>query len=329
MLLSEAIEEFLLSIHEEGTRKVYRYTLRKLLLYFGDVEIEEISVSGLRRWLREIGEPDERGRQLAPHTVHRDGRSCRRFFSWLVEEGHLAASPAARLSLPRLPQGEPPKAVSQADLELLLLAARERDNLRDEAILRLLAETGCRLGGLLSLRPDDIDLGRCLALVREKSKKARWVAFGQATAHVLRGYLVERPMYLKGGSMRDANCSRPDDQLFLGRQGNLTGSGVYRVVKMIALASGVEGRTNPHAHRHALARRLLEHGCDMGTVSQILGHSSIEVTHQYYARWTDSELLQRHRDFGGTLDEKRVQGARWPRRIGFDAGDEDDLHRGR
>ena len=126
--------------------------------------------------------------------------------------------------------------------------------------------------------------------VREKGDKTRKVCFGEVTKIALQAWLVVRPRDKWG------------DVVFVGKRGPLTPSGVYRVLERLASTGGVEGRFNPHSFRHALARRLLRHGADMGIVSQILGHSDMETTHRFYARWTEDELSERHRQYGGVLE---------------------------
>lgn len=193
------------------------------------------------------------------------------------------------------------------DLEKMLEVAKE-DTPRNYAILRFLAETGCRVQGLTTLKMVDLNLAGCRALVREKGQKARRVQFGDITAEIIRAWLVERPNYLIGGPLRDyGSFRRADDALFLGRKGNMTGSGVYYILKTLAKAAGVSRNTNPHAFRHGLARRMLSNRADLGTVSRILGHSDIEVTHKYYAVWTEEELFERHKEFGGLLGEGVLQ----------------------
>lgn len=287
MNLIDAITEFDLSmaggVKSEASRKLYAYTTRQLQAHFGgETALEAISLSGLRRWRAGLDQ------SLSVYTLHRHIRQCRRFFKWCVEEELLEQSPATRLDLPKLPKGEPPKAISEIDMERVIEAGRQSAP-RDYAIVRFLAETGCRVAGLVGLRFGDLDLDRCRALVTEKGHKTRTVAFGEETVAALRAWLVERPRDKWG------------DVVFTGRQGPLTTSGVYRVLEKLARQSGVEGRFNPHSFRHALARRLLENGADMGTVSQLLGHSDIETTHRFYARWTEAELVRRHRTYGGIL----------------------------
>jgi site-specific recombinase XerD len=282
--LSEAIREFEIDIDSRATRRVYLYTLNKLLVFLGDVEIETIDINALRRWREQVSEAG-----LSIHTFHRDIRQCRRFFNWLIDEHHLRDSPAARLKLPRLPRGEPPKAISEADLERIIDYARAHGTPRDYAVVRFLAESGGRVGGMVGLKTGDLDLPAGEALVREKGDKTRVVRFGPRTVVAFRAYLLVR--------RRDRG-----DRVFLGKRGPLTPSGVYRLLQRLAAHAGVEGRFNPHAFRHAFARRLLKNHADLGTVSKLLGHADIQTTHKFYAVWTQDELGERYREFGGIID---------------------------
>lgn len=289
MTLSEALAEFDLAMCggsiSAATRKLYAYTLRELLAHFGDIDIGLIDISGLRHFQAAIVE-----RPQSVYTKHRHIRQTRHFFRWLVDEGYLHSSPAARLELPKLPKNKPPMDVSPMDQERMIEAA---SSVRDLAIVLFLAETGCRLAGLTGLRFGDIDIENRNAIVTEKGAKTRKVRFGPATAIALRAWLVIRPREKWG------------DVVFVGKRGPLTGSGVYRILERLALKGGVEGRHNPHAFRHGLARRLLQHHLDLGTVSRILGHSDIETTHSFYAVWTAGELDDRYDEFGGPLEFPR------------------------
>ncbi len=127
------------------------------------------------------------------------------------------------------------------------------------------------------------------ALVYEKGrggrKKAQYVYFSEYTKGAIEEYLRVRP---ESGS----------DRLFVSKRGgDMTPRAVYQVLKRLAGKAGVRGRFNPHAFRHGWAREALRNGADLGTVSDILGHSSIEVTKKFYARWADDELRERHDRF--------------------------------
>ena len=299
MKLSEALREFdtaLVGNVADSTRSWYSRRLGALVEFVGDVEIEELTISDLRRWRASLIErdarwtdhptrPEEEG-GLSPWTVRGYIRAVRAFCNWLVHEGLLVSSPAARLRLPPKPPN-PPKAVRPQDVVAMLEVA----DARDRAIVCVLAATGCRVGGLCDLRLSDLDLNHqpARAMVREKGrggKKSRLVFFGPQTVDALRSWLAIRPEM--GG----------DDHIFLGQRGPLTEGGIYQVLRRLAKKAGVEGRFNPHAFRHAFARGALENGADLGTVSQLLGHSSVQVTDEFYGRWSADELGRRSEKYG-------------------------------
>jgi len=297
--LSEVLREFDLSLvgnAADSTRSWYQARLGALVEFTCDVEIEELTISILRRWRASLLQRDgrwsdhptrpEKEGGLSPWTVRGYMRAVRAFCNWCVREGLLISSPAARLRLPPKPQN-PPKAVSPEDVVSMLEVA----DVRDRAIVCVLAATGCRVGGLCDLRLSDLELEHqpARAMVREKGrggKKARLVFFGPQTVASLRAWIVIRPD--NGG----------DDHVFLGQRGPLTEGGVYQILRRLAKKAGIKGRFNPHAFRHAFARGALENGADLGTVSQLLGHSGIGVTNEFYARWSVEELGKRSEKYG-------------------------------
>jgi site-specific recombinase XerD len=326
MLLSEAMAKFDLARQtevEESTLSLYTYTFNKLLTYLGDVEIEEIRTDDLRKWRAKVAaspgrrqSPPEEGKEeakLSVYTLHRDIRQTKTFFRWCVEEEILKRNPATRLTLPKLPRGEPPKAISDKDMEQMIAAAlaalTERPDIsngqprkrrkglkpypyeRDYAMVRFLAESGCRVVGLAGLRWEDLDLSAKEGTVCEKGKVSRMVPYGRETVAALEAWRRVQPRY-----------NRYVEFVFSGERGALGTSGLYRILQRLAVHAGVGGRHNPHSFRHALARRLLKNHADMGTVSELLGHSNIDTTHKFYARWSKAELANRHRQYGGTLD---------------------------
>lgn len=289
MLLSQALQSFDLSltgVASPKTREWYASILRSLIAFLGDVELSAVSLVDLRRWRVYLIKSG-----LSIWTVHGYLRGVRRWFNWLVEEGELAASPAVRLALPRLPD-EPPKGITDGDLALMIRAGR-LSGARDYALVLFLADTGCRVGGLCGLRVEDVDLDRKRAIVREKGAggngKSRAVFYGEETALALAEWLSVRP--------------NQADRVFIGRLGPLTRSGVYQVLKRLASTAGVTGRWNPHAFRHGWARAALQNGADLATVSQIMGHSTVEVTARFYGRFAETELARAHARFGRLRDK--------------------------
>ena len=280
--------EWYFSVDDEGN---FRGMLGSLLNELGNVDVTEITITDLRNWRKKVfsrqtrygGHRPQKDGELSPATKQGYIRALRRFFKWMTEEGIVENDLGQRMKLPPLPS-QPPKAVDLADLEKLIKVAQESCS-RDLAIVYFLADTGCRVGGLCSLTMDRLFLHERKAEVREKGRggygKSRWVYFGADTHHALVDYLAERP-YDKGNTV------------FLGRQGPLLSNGVYQILKRLAKKAGITGRFNPHAFRHAAARSWLRSGGNLSVVSQLLGHSSVLVTSQFYARWADNELQSWH-----------------------------------
>ena len=219
---------------------------------------------------------------LSPYTLAGYIRCWRAFFQWCVERGYMERNPASSLKMPPLPD-QPPKALSESDLQKLLAAAK--DNPRDYAIVCVLADSGCRVGGLVSLTLDALNLRRGRALVCEKGRaggKQRTIYFKARTLQAIRDYLGVRP-------------ASDFDNVFLGKKkGPLTPSGVHSLLERLAICAKVKGRSNPHAFRHGFARGAVENGVDLSQVSQLLGHRDVSVTVKFYARWADNELKRAH-----------------------------------
>ncbi len=296
MQLHEAISTFLRSMEGEASPRTiewYKEKLRALESFLGPCEIDAIQAEDLRVWRSALLYRAEKWANhpykptveapLSPHTINGHIRAVRRFFRWLEEEGYIQNNPARKLRNIRTPDTEP-KAASEKDSKRLLKAADESGE-RDYAIVCFLIDTGARANGVVTLTLDRLDLNRRRALVIEKSQKqerARFVYFTEETANALKAWLAVRPQ-------------AETNHVFLNVHGKpLTLWGLYQLLKRLAQKGGVEGRFNPHSFRHAFARRVLQQGADLATVSQLMGHSSVEVTVRYYARWADDELSKLH-----------------------------------
>jgi integrase/recombinase XerD len=307
MLLSQATRAFQdsrIGVYSDATHGWYETRLGSLREFLGDVEIGSIETDDLRRWRTSLIHRERRWSDhpfrpesnggLSPHTIHGYVRAVRTFFRWLEDEGRLDKNPARRLELPATPKNEPRKDIDEADARRIIDAAR--DNARDHAILRFLADTGCRAEGIVELSLPDLHLdkpdsrGQCWAVVREKCKggqfKARVVYFDTDTTQALRRYLDERP-------------DVESDRVFLGKQRGrpykpLEYSGVYQMIERYARRLGINGRWNPHAWRHRFAHGILDAGGDLALLSQLMGHSGIKVTAESYSTRPNRVLAEHH-----------------------------------
>jgi len=287
MEVRKAVEAFILACRADGlsprTVETYDVRLRRLVERLGDHQIADVSIADLRAFAASLYEED-----LSIHTVHGHIRALRRFFNWLVEEEIIADNPAQRIRLPHLPAASP-KAISAEDARKLLQAANEMgkdwERKRNRAIILFLADTGCRLGGLVRLRTDDLDLEQRVAKVREKGGQWRFVFLKSQTVEALVTWL----------EARDLVATEAKDAVWVSRRGTpLTRWGVQNMLRRLKKCAGVAGPANAHSFRHGFAVSYLLNGGDLATLSDLLGHHDIETTKQYYARFRKEELQKKH-----------------------------------
>jgi integrase/recombinase XerC len=229
-------------------------------------------------------------RTHARPSVHNQVSAIRAFLADLRERGRIRSSPAAGLSLPKLPR-RLPRLFTEAQASALLdepegeADARETPLGRaaDRAALELLYGGGLRVSELCALKVGDLDLGTGLARVMGKGGKERVVPVGEAAVAATRDYLG-----LRGGPGRD-------QPLLLGRRGGPAGPrAMQRLLKARLRAAGLPMDLSPHKLRHACATHLLANGADLRHVQEQLGHASLSTT-QIYTHLTLSKLREVHR----------------------------------
>lgn len=238
----------------------------------GTVHVAELSLLGLRAWLA-----DQERRGLSRSTLARRAASARVFSEWAVERGILGADVAARLASPKRTHRLPAVLTADQASAVLDAAAEAADSplgLRDLAILETLYATGIRVGELVGLDVDDIDMTRRTVRVLGKGGRERTVPFGVPAERALAGWLAEgRPALSSPASGAAA---------FLGVRGGRIDPRTVRAV-VHRTAAQVEGVADigPHGWRHTSATHVLEGGADLRAVQEILGHASLATTQVY------------------------------------------------
>jgi integrase/recombinase XerC len=245
----------------------------------GTRRFREVGVLEIRSFLAHLhAQGSERS------SIARKLAAIRTFFRFLAREGKIAQNPARLVATPRLDRKLPAR-LEESEVERLLEAPDASPlGRRDRAFLELLYGTGLRVGELV-----DLDLARCdleerLVRVTGKGNKERIVPFGEPALSAIRSYLPVRRELVASGEGTDA--------LFLNaRGGRLTARSVRRLMnRYLALASLGSG-LSPHSLRHAFATHLLEHGCDLRSIQELLGHESLSTT-QKYTQLSTSKLLE-------------------------------------
>lgn len=260
-------------------RTAYTYTLDDVFLPWcarNDIAgVEQLTQRVLDRFTSDLLEtPSKRGKQLSRHTVHHYVRVVRQFLAWCRVEGETVNG---KPQLPRLPQ-RVVEVLSREEIERLELAAPTE---RDKLIIRLLADTGIRVGELCSLEPANIISGsdrRAFLKIFGKGSKERLVPMAPQLARRLERYQRVRPADARGS--RIFLAARRDA---FGEYGPLTTSGVLQLLRGAADRAGITRRVHPHLLRHSFATEAMRRGMNPVQLAQLLGHSGLRMIEQVYA----------------------------------------------
>lgn len=259
--------------------QAYKYPLLGVLLPFcereGIADLSAINARVLDRlssWLLESG--GRNGQPLSPHSVHSYTRAINHFLSWAKKEGEPIDSKA---QLPKLPK-RLVEVLSRDEIQRIEHAAMTE---RDKIIIRLLADTGLRVGELLGLRANDLVEQNRNYYVHVRGK-------GAIDRLVPAPRLYRRlRVYIERGRPRDAISTR----VFLShrRRPNggdyepLTTSGVDQMIRNTSQKAGITKRVYPHLLRHSFATWHLSRGMNPIQLAQILGHSSLTMIQAVYS----------------------------------------------
>ena len=257
------------------TLKTYGDGVRFYLQWCAVNDVPPMSRAGLNLWVAGLLDAG-----AAASTARARLLAVRRFATWLVEEGELPADPFLGVKSPKLDEKviEP---LSDAELRALVKACAVRKDStpaeamrhrRDEAMIRLMFETGMRAGEVVGLEVPDVDLTHGVATVRRgKGGKGRVVPFGPDVALCLDRYL----------RLRRAHCLAGSPALWLGDRGKrFSYDALHKSLKERADAAGIAG-FHPHRLRHTAAHRWLAAG---GSESGLMA----------VAGWTRPDMLMRY-----------------------------------
>jgi len=221
-------------------------------------------------------------RGLAPASRRRKLAAAR---SLLHHRARIGARPAdARRVVPLpAPRRRLPHTLSQDECERLVTRPDTTPaGLRDRTALELMYGGGLRVSELCALRPGDLDLDRGLVRVDGKGGKQRVVPTGREACEAARRYLGRGRPLLGRSQQRDAF-------LLNARGRRISRQGVFNLVRRHAAAAGIATAVSPHALRHSFATHLIENGCDLRVVQELLGHASISTT-EIYTHVSDGAL---------------------------------------
>jgi len=242
-----------------------------------------------------------RGTDLADASVIRMLVAVRGLHRHLATEGITDTDPTAGMETPKRPDSLP-KALPESDVIAILDAVAEAAEggdpvaIRDRALLEFLYGTGARVSEACGLRFGDLDLDAALARVLGKRSKERIMPLGRPAIRAMAEYLdLGRPQLVAPTASAGRNGRDDRDAVFVGVRGRrISRQAVWEVIRRWATVAGVRGTISPHVLRHSCATHLLDHGADIRTVAELLGHASVSTT-QIYTRVATERLFDAYR----------------------------------
>ena len=204
--------------------------------------------------------------------------SLRVFFRWCVKEGYLKEDPSIDIEIPKLEKRLPPKLTKQDTLKLLEVAYNYPYDYkflryRNHAMYSTFVFAGLRKKELLNLKCTDVDIENLSIFINQgKGSKDRVIPISYTLAQTLKRYAEER---------KRLNKTCPEFFASLNRNKGYTASGLKRLTEQMREASGI--KFTIHKLRHTFATLMLEGGCDIYSLSKMMGHSDIKTTTIYLA----------------------------------------------
>ena len=213
-------------------------------------------------------------------TIDNVRRNISSFFSWLEEEDYILKSPMRRIHKIKT-KTVVKSTISDEGIELLRDNCKEK---RDLAIIDLLYSTGIRVGELVNLNIEDIDLEGRECVVYGKGDKERRVYFDAKAKVHLKEYIETR---IDDNEALFVTLDAPHDRLKI--------SGVEIRLRKLGRELNLE-RIHPHKFRRSMATRAIDKGMPIEQVQKILGHSQIDTTMQY-AMVNQNNVKSAHQKF--------------------------------
>lgn len=261
----------------EKTLKYYRTTIENMIEAVGK-SVRHIQTEDLRTYLTNYQQKNSPSRV----TIDNIRRILSSFFSWLEDEDYIIKSPVRRIHKVKTATNVK-ETYTDEDLEKM------RDNcveLRDLAIIDMLASTGMRIGEMVLLNKADIDFNERECVVFGKGDKERVVYFDARTKIHLRNYINSRTD--ENPALFVTLCS-PFERIKIG--------GIETRLRKMGKELEIE-KVHPHKFRRTLATMAIDKGMPIEQLQQLLGHKRIDTTLQY-AMVKQSNVKQAHRKYIG------------------------------
>lgn len=271
--------------YSDETLISYGGDLKKFAQYMqrtdSEITWESVDRDLVREWMAELIEMGER-----PASVKRRLSAIRSFYRFLKRNGVVEVNPAAEVTGPKKPHTLP-TFLREEEIDRLFDIVNfgdTPDGFRDRLILLTFYNTGIRLAELVGLNVEDVDLDSGQMRVFGKRRKERIVPFGKELTENLRTYIY---------NMRAKTLDEQKQPLFTSAGKRIKRSYVQHMVHERLGAVTTLKKKSPHVLRHTFATVMLNHGADLESIKELLGHESLSTT-AIYAHTTFAELKKEY-----------------------------------
>ncbi len=206
-------------------------------------------------------------------SLARKNTSIKRFYQYLTLNKLIKSNPCEFIDRPKLKK-HIPNVLSVEDVERILdIKLNTIFDYRNKAMLELMYSTGLRVSEVINLTTRDVDFYNNVIRCFGKGSKERIVPINDYALHYLKLYLEKRNQFIK---------RKDNDYLFLNNHGNkMTRQGFEKNLNIIASNKNFKTHITPHMLRHSFATHMLDHGADLRSIQELLGHSDITTTKIY------------------------------------------------
>ncbi|MFH5811431.1 tyrosine recombinase XerC [Companilactobacillus sp. FL22-1] len=291
-LIDKFVENLMVNHHySKETKKSYLEDIDNFVSFLdqnggfhGFTKINRIDVETYLTYLDEKNYADE--------TVSRRISALRSFYNFLVRNKFIKSNPFDLVQL-RHKGRKLPRFFYEKEMNQLFEAVKGDDPLsqRNAALLELLYATGMRVSECANLLLDQLDFSNEIVLIHGKGDKDRYVPFGSYAKSALEVYFDQGRKVLMTKNHQD------HQYVFVNSRGkNLTSRGIEYILNQIIKQTSLTSDIHPHMIRHTFATHMLDHGADLRTVQELLGHSSLSTT-QIYTHVTMEHLQKDYKKY--------------------------------
>ena len=239
-------------------------------------DLRKVNDKDIRSYLEELNKQNEK-----PTSIRRKISTLKSFYKYLYKNNYIDKKdyPLNKTVYPKV-EKRLPKFIYYNDLlEILDESTRDKDGIRDRLIIEMLYATGVRVSELVNIKYNDIDFNNRRIRVCGKGNKERIVYYGEYAEEVLKEYM-------------NTHIKNDNGYVFINSKGGqLTTRGVRYIIDNIMNRLSVKVHVTPHVLRHTFATDMLNNGCDIKVVQELLGHASLQTT-EVYTHVTNERLKE-------------------------------------